>query len=383
MSKMKALAEATATLIGTVIGAGIFAIPYVSAKAGFLTALVDVVLIGLLVMLMNLYVGEVCLRTRGIHQLTGYAARYLGKWGKRLMAFSMVFGIYGALVAYLVGEGEVLFAIFGFGSQLLYSLIFFTVVCLIVYFGLKTIAKSELIFVPLMLVIVGVVFFFGFKHIDFGNLGEFSLKRIFIPYGVVLFAYGATAAIPEMREELLRKEKLLKKSIVLGMIISMVIYAVFAMLVVGITGKATTEVATIGLGNVLGEAMLLLGNIFAVFAMFTCFITLAFALKGMYNYDYGLSDKLSWFLSCIIPLGLFFVVRGFVGFAKIIEVTGAVGLGLTGILVVLMAKRSEKLGNRQPEYRVPKNFVFSFLIIALYAFGMVYAIADVIGFRFF
>ncbi|MBW2979502.1 amino acid permease, partial [Candidatus Woesearchaeota archaeon] len=52
MSKMKALAEATATLIGTIIGAGIFAIPYVSAKAGFLTALIDIVLIGLLVMLM-------------------------------------------------------------------------------------------------------------------------------------------------------------------------------------------------------------------------------------------------------------------------------------------------------------------------------------------
>ena len=376
---MKALAEATATLIGTVIGAGIFAIPYVSAKAGFLTALVDIVLIGLLVMLMNLYVGEVCLRTKGIHQLTGYAAKYLGRWGRRLMAFSMVFGIYGALVAYLVGEGEALFAIFGFGSELLYSLIFFAVVCLIVYFGLKTIAKSELIFVPLMLAIIGVIFFVGFKHIDFGNLGEFSLKRIFVPYGVVLFAYGATAAIPEMREELLGKEKLLKKSIIIGMLTCMLIYAVFAMVVVGITGKATTEVATVGLGNVLGEAMLLFGNIFAVFAMFTCFITLAFALKGMYNYDYGLSDKLSWFLSCVIPLCLFFIVRKFVGFAKIIEVTGAIGLGLTGILVVLMAKKSEKLGNRRPEYRMPKNFILSLVIIALYVFGMLYAI----GLRFF
>ncbi|HDM43705.1 MAG TPA: hypothetical protein ENG02_00750, partial [Candidatus Woesearchaeota archaeon] len=273
----------------------------------------------------------------------------------------------------------VLFAIFGFGSQLLYSLIFFAAASLIVYFGLKTIAKSELIFVPLMLAIIGVIFFVGFKHIDFGNLGEFSLKRIFVPYGVVLFAYGATAAIPEMREELLGKEKLLKKSIIIGMLTCMLIYAVFAMVVVGITGKATTEVATVGLGNVLGEAMLLFGNIFAVFAMFTCFITLAFALKGMYNYDYGLNDKLSWFLSCVIPLCLFFIVRKFVGFAKIIEVTGAIGLGLTGILVVLMAKKSEKLGNRRPEYRMPKNFILSLVIIALYVFGMLYAI----GLRFF
>ena len=75
-------------------------------------------------LLVNLMAGEIVLRTKKQHQLTGYAEKYLGKWGKRLMMFSMAFSIYGALTAYLIGEGEVLKAIFRWGDPLWYSIIF-------------------------------------------------------------------------------------------------------------------------------------------------------------------------------------------------------------------------------------------------------------------
>lgn len=60
-----------------VIGAGILGIPYVVAKAGFLTGLLDLIIIGLAVLVLNLYVGEIMLRTKEDHQLTGYAEKYL------------------------------------------------------------------------------------------------------------------------------------------------------------------------------------------------------------------------------------------------------------------------------------------------------------------
>ena len=104
--KRKHFLEAIATLTGMVIGAGILGIPYVIAKSGFLTGLIDLVIIGLAILVLNLYVGEIVLRTKEKHQLTGYAKKYLGKWGKRLMMFSMVFGLYGALIAYTIKEGE-------------------------------------------------------------------------------------------------------------------------------------------------------------------------------------------------------------------------------------------------------------------------------------
>jgi len=141
---MRHFYEAVATLIGTVIGAGIFAIPYVVAKSGFLIGAFYIVFIGLSILMINLYIGEIALRTKENHQLTGYAEKYLGKWGKRIMTFSMIFGIYGALTAYLIGEGNVLSAIFG-GPPLVYSLLFFVVVSAIIYVGLKLIKRFEVL----------------------------------------------------------------------------------------------------------------------------------------------------------------------------------------------------------------------------------------------
>ena len=86
------LIAAIATLVGTIIGAGILGIPFVVSKAGFLTALPLIVLIGLIFVVVNLCLGEITLRTKGVHQLTGYMEKYLGKSGKFLMMLSMIFG---------------------------------------------------------------------------------------------------------------------------------------------------------------------------------------------------------------------------------------------------------------------------------------------------
>src|SRR3989338_1013251 len=116
---------ATMMLVGTIVGAGILALPYVLAKAGFLYGLVLIVLLGGALLMLNLFMGEVVLRTKEQHQLTGYAEKYLGPWGKRVMAVSLLFLGYGALTAYLIGEGETIYHLIGWGSPLLYSILFF------------------------------------------------------------------------------------------------------------------------------------------------------------------------------------------------------------------------------------------------------------------
>jgi len=104
--------ESIGVLVGTIIGAGVLGIPYVISKAGFLTGLTTIILLGLVILAINLSIGEVVLRTKGKHQLTGYAEKYLGKKGKLLMSLSMILGITGALLAYIVGVGEAFGAIF-------------------------------------------------------------------------------------------------------------------------------------------------------------------------------------------------------------------------------------------------------------------------------
>jgi len=371
--------KAIAMLCGTVIGAGVLGIPYVIAKAGFLVGMLSIVLLGLAVLALNLFIGEIVLRTPGNHQLPGYAEKYLGKWGKRIFMFSMFFGIYGALIAYLIGEGRALSAIFG-GNPLLFSLGFFVIVSFLVHKGLKTISKYEevLVFLVLSLVIFISVYAFFSGKFNFENLSsKFNLFNLFIPYGVILFAFVGGAAIPEMKECLIRERKLMKRSIIIGSLIPIIAYALFALIVVGINGINTTEIATIGLGEILGSGALILGNLFAAIAMFTSFLTLALAMKEIYVFDYKMNSFLSWSLTVFIPLLIF--LAGATSFIKVIGITGALAGGIDGALIVLMFWKAKKMGGRIPEYNLGKQKLLGLILMLVFVLGFIYQLLELLG----
>jgi len=365
---------ATATLVGTVIGAGVLGIPYVVAKSGFLTAIVDLVLIGLLILMANLFMGEVVLRTKGNHQLTGYAEKYLGRWGKFFMLLSMIIVIYGAITAYTMGSGLALNALFPQISPLIFSLIFFTICSTIVFIGLKVIKKAESTVMLAIIAIIAIIAILAFINPQFNlqNLAEFNLTKIAIPFGVILFAFVGGAAIPEMKEVLVNNRKLMKKAIIFGSLIPLVLYFIFALVVVGISGTATTEIATIGLGVFLGQKALILGNLFALAAMFTSFLTLGLALKEVYHYDYNVNRTYAWALTCIIPLIIF--LSNLAGFVKILGIAGSFAGGIEGIVFALMFWKAKKMGNRKPEYSLGNQRFVGILIMVVFALGIIYQI---------
>lgn len=371
MKKRLPLFEAVAVLVGTTIGAGILGIPYVVYRAGFLSGLVLMAMVGLAVLLLNLQVGEIVASTKGHHQLTGYAEKYLGKTGKYLMFGSVIFGFYGALLAYIIGEGQALAALTG-GSPFVYSLLFFVFASLLVYLGLKVIAKAELFLTAGILTIVIILALWGMGWLNWSNLAEFSLLKLLIPYGVVFFAMGGLSAIPTQGEILIKQRKKLKLAIILGTSIPFLVYLIFTFMVVGISGSQTTSLASVGLGRALGPAMIIVANIFAFFTMATSFLTLGLALKSTYQYDFKLGAKLAWALTVFAPLLIF--VLGFNDFEKVLGLVGAVGGGLQGILIGAMFMRLKKKRELQPDYEMTKSWVIVGLLALMFIGGMVYTL---------
>ncbi len=369
--KREGFFEAIAILVGTVIGAGVLGIPYAVSKTGIIPGLILIFLLGGALLLLFLYLGEIILRTKGTHQLTGYAQKYLGKWGKRAMTFAMIFGIYGALIAYLIGIGESLHAIFGF-SALGFSLLFFFFASIILYIGLKSVKKWELLLAFLFLGIIFVIIAVSSFRISFDNLMFFNPKLFFLPYGVILFAFLGTAALPEMKQVLVKQKKRFRKAIIIGGLIPIITYAIFTLVVIGVTGLQTTEISTIGLGNIMGRNMLIFGNLFAIFAMGSSFLTLGLALKQMYNFDYKLKKKLSWALSIFVPLIIFLL--GAHSFIKVIGITGAVAGGVDGIVIALMYRNVKKRRGRKPEYKMKYNKYLIWFLILLFGGGIVYTL---------
>jgi len=367
MIKRGSFLEAIAVFIGTVIGAGILGIPFALYKAGFLTGLISIVLIGVAVLVMNLFLSEIILKTKGNHQLTGYAEKYLGKTGKKLMAFAMIFGIYGALIAYIIGEGKAFAAIFN-GSPFLYSIIFFLVFSLLLFLGLDIIKHSEFLLVTILLLVAIAIIILSFGDINISNLNIFNPYLILAPYGVILFALLGTAAIPEMKEILIKKSNL-KKAVIIGSISIAVIYILFTLVVIGVCGNKISEIATICLGDLINPKMIVFGNLFAIFSMTTSFLALSLALQEMYNYDYGLTKIRSWLLTIIPPILVF--ILGIQSFIKTIAITGAVTGSLIGILISLMYRKFKK--NKISKF----SSLMTYIIIIMFVLGFIFTIKGI------
>ncbi|MFH1182543.1 MAG: aromatic amino acid transport family protein, partial [Candidatus Woesearchaeota archaeon] len=352
------------------IGAGILGLPYVISKSGFLVGLAHILLIGAVIMIVNLYLGEITLRTKKNHQLCGYAEKYLGSFGRKLMAIAMMGGIYGAMIAYMIGVGDALNSIFPSVSAFVFSLCFFAAVALIVYIGLKAVEESELfmsaVVVLLALIIIAVSVLSS--RFSISNLATINYSNFFLPFGVVLFAFLGMTAVPEMREEIGKQTKKLKKAIIIGGIVPLVIYALFAFAVIGISGGSVGEVATLHLGQTLGRGIGIFANLFAVFAMSTAFLALGLALKEMYCYDYCISKTRAWIITCLVPLLAFLL--GIRGFIAVLGIVGVFSGGIQGILIALMHRNAKKKGDRKPEYSLHDSKALSYAIIAIFAIGI-------------
>jgi amino acid permease len=373
------LAIATCTLMGTIIGAGVLGIPYVVAKSGFLLGLLWTIGLGLAFLLLNLFVGEVVLRTKAVHQLAGYAEKYLGKWGKLAMSFAVIFGTYGALIAYLIGEGATLYTLFGWGSPLLFSLLFFSVGFLIVYMGMKATGKAELILVSLLFLIVILLGAFSVNQINIEHYTLTDWSFAFLPYGVILFAYMGFAAIPEMSEEFGKDKKQMKKAILIGSIIPIVIYVLFATVVVGLVGvenfnllQPNERIATIALSLYSHPVMGVLANILAILTMFTSFLALSMALMQIYEFDYRFKHRWAMLLTFILPLIV--VSLNLTSFITLLGVVGAFTGGTNAIVCVLMYWKAKQKGDRKPEYSLPKYTFLGILLIIIFLLGIVYEV---------
>ena len=361
---------ATAILVGTCIGAGVLGIPYVASRAGFFAALGYIIFLGLLIMLVNLYLGEISLRTKQTHQITGYAGKYLGRNGKRIITFAVIFGIYSAIIAYILGVGESLsFLIFENSSYSIYLGIFFGVVMSgLIWRGMRELKRFEKIGVSIVLLLLLAIFFIFVRDVNFNNLTYINSGNIFLPFGVVLFALLCFSAVPEVRMVLHKNEKMMKKAIIVSSLISIIFYSLFAFVVVGFKGLETPQIATLALGSV----FVLLG----IFTMFTSYLALGNALMESLMFDQRLKKRSAWFLSSVIPVILFFLIKFFniFSFVGILSIGGVISGGITIIAILFMVKKAKRKGDRKPEYSISINWFVVGILSLIFILGIVWEI---------
>ena len=371
LSSLKNSVLAVSMLSGTIIGVGFFSLPYIASKTGIWIMLGYFLVLGPLSILIHSLFGKVALATPDFFRFPSYVRIHLGSIAEKFAFVSTIFGLFGAILAYLIVGGEfltnLLSPIFG-GGNFIYTILYFLSGALLIFFGVKAISKIEFWAVILFFLILVIFFIKGFPHINLANLfpgvslgnGILGIGDWFLPYGAILFSLSGASLIPEVEEILGQKKHLLNKVIIVSILIAILIYLSFIFLVLGVSGSRTTESAITGLRGFLGNSIFNLGLFFGILTTFTSFIALGLNLKNVFRFDLKIKKHLSWAITCFVPLALF--LAGIKQFIPVISFVGGILLGFDGILILLMYKKIK-----------PKS-IFIYPLALIFLGGIIYQI---------
>ncbi len=372
--QMKKYLLALSTFSGTIIGVGLFGLPFVTAKIGFIPMIFYFAVMTIAMITIQLLYGEICLRTSSLHRLPGYTELYLGKRFKWLPIITNSVGLIGANLAYIIIGGgflaDLLIPYFG-GNELAYTMVFFASGAFIIFLGSKSIARSELFSLLLFFGILIFLIVESWPHIQLPNLltVDLNFKNLILPYGVILFSLSGLSVIPETKEILENQTKWLKNLITVGLLIPTATYLLFIFVVLGISGSQTTPDGLDGLGLALGEKIIAIGYIFGIITTFTSYLTIGVTIKKILWFDLKFNHFHSWILAVVMPILLY--LAGLKNFIAIVGFTGAVTLGIDVITIAFIYLKAKTKGNRQPEYNlnIPKMAIY--LLVAIFLFGVI------------
>lgn len=371
----KRFLQATTALIGTIIGVGIFGIPYAISLIGVVGALIYFAALGSIQLLQHLFYAEAAIATTDRVRLPGLVEKFLGKRAKSIVAVSTVFGFWAGQLAYILVGGtflSLLLTPYLGGQEFYYQLAWAIVGSLVIYFGLEFVSKISFFTTSGLLIAMLTVLAIGFPHIRYDHFVVFAGRDFILPYGVILFALSGLAAIPEMEDVFQGKHRNYRRAIIVGTVLAAALTAAFGFVVWGITGPATTQDSVAGLRAALGRGITTLTSVFGFLAVTTSYFVSGTNLRSTFQYDYKLHKVPAWLLTVGVPVGIFFI--GAKNFVSIISFSGAVFGGITAISVSLLyiAVTKKKLVKERP-LGVP--LWAAYVSIAILALGAAYEIA--------
>jgi amino acid permease len=356
---------ASLSLIGAIVGAGIFGVPYVFSRAGVLPSLAYCVVLGLAVLLTHWLYALVAAATPGKHRLVGYAQRHLGKAASEIAGITNPMNLLGSLLAYIILGGGFFAALFG-GSATIWGLVFFGIMAVLIILPFRKILFVEAGLTWLLIAAAAAIIAAVAPHIRAANLMTADAQQWFLPYGVIFFSFSGASVIPDLVESLGKNMKRIGAAIAIGTVASIVITAAFGVVVAGATGIDTTENAIAGLVPFVGRYIVSFGAVFGILAVATSFLAVGENLKEQFNLDFKFSLPVSWIASMGIPLAAF--VFGARSLIAVIGFVGAVFGVIDGVLISLMAWKISAKGT-SARWRVLRLSVIPLMVV--FALGIV------------
>jgi amino acid permease len=351
-------------IVSTIIGLGIFVLPYSFWQSGYYFFF-WLIFWFFAFLILHLVFGEILFQTKEKHNLPGLAGIYIHPLMKHIVWFFDYFGMLGVFLIYFI-------ALVKFWSLIL-SLNPLVIKILVAFFNLYFIFKDLRVFSQMesiltigILIVFSLIVFMILPNFNFQNI-RLALKNDFqpiLPYGILLFALSGTSALPIVFDLIGKNKKTYLKINFLSLLTVILLYLVYIFAVVGFLDGEVSEESLQSLAPYLPKSFLIFSVLFV--SLNITFIDMAFYLKRGLIYDYKISPKIAnliMFVS-ILPLAFFEPFS----LIKLINLVSEIFLGFNLMVLLLIY-----LKLKTKEYFILPNFLI--LILALiFLLGIIYGI---------
>ncbi|MFA0440283.1 tyrosine transporter TyrP [Vibrio sp. 10N.286.49.C2] len=292
----------TLIIAGTTIGAGMLALPIASAGIGFGTSLI--IMLGLWALMAYTALLMVELHQHADHSATLHtlAKQILGKKGQYIASIAMLVLFYALCAAYIAGGGgqfrERVQMILGIElSNTVATLIFTFLVALTVTLGTHAVDKLNRVLFTIKLFAMGGVLFLLAPSVSHSYLLSMPVQQglILAAIPVIFTSFGFHGSIPAIVNYLKGDTGSLRKAIIIGSSLPLVIYVFWQIVTLGVVSQ-TTLLENSGLSNLISslaqtvhvDKLATVIGVFADLALMTSFLGVSL---GLFEYLRDLGSR--------------------------------------------------------------------------------------------
>lgn len=243
MMKSKLLGS-TLIIAGTTIGAGMLALPLASAGIGFSTSLMIMVALWILMSFTALLMVEIHQYADSNATLHTLAKQILGEKGKWIATFAMLFLFYSLCAAYIAGGGaqftDRMHDMLGLDLQgHVGTLVFTIIVAAVVTIGTSTVDRVNRVLFTGKIIAMVLVLFFLAPNVTESYLLSMPLQQglIVAAIPVIFTSFGFHGSIPAIVNYLDGDTPALRKVIILGSAIPLIIYVFWQLVTLGVVSQ--------------------------------------------------------------------------------------------------------------------------------------------------
>jgi amino acid permease len=367
------LFSASGLLAGTILGAGIFSLPYVVARLGFVPGLFYFLAFGAVFGALHLMFARLIIEDGSGHNFLSLTRKFFSKPFKIFADITIVGETVFTLLIYLIlipsfvklvfpaGDAWIVFAFWAVGSAF-------------IFVKLGWLGWTDFLDVICILAIVAGILLLGglrFENIPlFAPAGASVSFGWLLPFGPLLFALAGRSAVAKMIDahgaaKAAGREFSLTKAIWLGTFIPVVLYIAFTAVVLAFNPNVGPDTISsfAGLSPALSVALAIAGFI----TLWTSYFMIGLNLKDILVRDLNWSRVWAALAVIILPPALYLL--GFRNFLEAIGISGGFFLALEGVFITFMWRKAFPLSPWRK---------FSPVLYLIFLAAMAYQVAAVI-----